>query len=232
LDGEIRTPAPLAGSIGSDTSQTPWQWIKRLSRKLGGPLLSHRNSALAVGFFAAIAIDSILDAGVGPWYEKVFGAPSPPVQHTVDLSSQAHVAPAASQAPVGLLVIAAREEGTADRAVIDAFTDELTDRLSGFPDLRVISRQTANLFLTKSTDVIKLGAEFGVRYVAEARLQPQSTTTRTTVALIDAADGREIWSEWAETPKAGDGVSARFAANIHVQLDHAKHDPAAAHAGQ
>jgi DNA-binding SARP family transcriptional activator/TolB-like protein len=189
---------------------------------LGAPV----KYALALGFFAAIALDTLLDAGIGPWYEKVFAVPFAAGPHTAEVSSQARVATAASHTALPLLVIAVREEGAADRSLIDAFTDEISDHLSGLPGIKVISRRSANLFITKAGDVTKLGPAFGVHYVVEASLQRDGSETWLDVALIDAGSGHELWSERTETPTAELGrlqeqISAQFTAKIQQQLDYA-----------
>jgi TolB-like protein len=116
-----------------------------------------------------------------------------------------------------------REEGSADRYVTDAFTDRLTDSLAHFSDIKVLSRQTAHLFLTKSGDVTRLGSELGVRYVLEASLQPRASSTVINVELIDAAKGVAIWSERAATASAtlerdGTDISEALARNIDTTL--------------
>lgn len=224
-----------ATSIAADVSAPPGQNAPPAIRNKGlgsawAPFATPINYALALGFFAAIALDALLDAGLGPWYEKVFAVPFAADQHTAEISSQARVATAASHMALPLLVIAVRDEGSADRGLIDAFTDEISDHLSGLPGIKVISRRSANLFITKAGDVTKLGPAFGVHYVVEASLQPAASTTRVDVALIDATSGRELWSERTETPTAAlsrmqEDISARFAAEIQLQLDYASGGP-------
>jgi DNA-binding SARP family transcriptional activator/TolB-like protein len=210
---------PVSGKAAATDRARHRAEPSRLPPRALRAVFSLRGYALAVGFFAALGIDTILDAGVGPWYDKVFGAPSSAAQHTADLSSQARSLSPATP----LLVIAAREEGSADRAVIDAVTDEIAKDLSGRSGIKVLSRQTANWFLTTAGDVTKLGSAFGAQYVVEASLEPQATTTRIHVALLDATSGRTIWSEWIDTPRGvlsrvRAGIGAQFAASIRLAL--------------
>lgn len=236
VNAAVSTASPVAEPSLSEAASSPvrrasrWRVVKRYARRYG----------IVLGFFVAIAIDSILDAGVGPWYEKVFGETAIAVQPVAELSSQsrggrtvgeaqgrssdpAANARAAGAGAVPLLVIASREEGSADRYVTDAFTDQLTDSLAHFSGIKVLSRQTAHLFLTKSGDVTRLGSELGVRYVLEASLQPRASSTVINVQLIDTAKGVAIWSERAATASAtlergGTDISEALARNVDMRL--------------
>ncbi len=192
-----------------------------------------RRYGLLIGCVGALAVDSIIDAGVGPLWEKLFDATPAQGEHVTSISSQSrNIGVAQAElvskvtphyAALPLLVIAAREEGDVDRIVTDGFTDELIDRLSRFSDIRILSRQTANMFLTKSGDVRRIGAELGALYVVEASAHRQTDMLRINIALVDASNGLDIWSDRAEVAAAAlqsdrNGMSADVAGRIHAKL--------------
>jgi TolB-like protein len=217
---------PAAARHGWRGSTDRWGYrrtIRYYSRRYG----------ILIGCVGALAVDSIIDAGVGPLWEKLFGATPALGEHATSISSQSRsigfartglatstVTP--QHAPLPLLVIAFREEGDADRVVTDGFTDELIGQLSRYSDIKLLSRETANLFLTRSSDVTRIGAELGAPYVVKTSVHRQADSIRINIELIDASTGSQVWSERAEAAAAtledNREISTGLADRIHVKL--------------
>ncbi|MCC6889860.1 MAG: tetratricopeptide repeat protein [Hyphomicrobiales bacterium] len=80
------------------------------------------------------------------------------------------------------------------RTLADMMTDDLTNMLSRVPTFRVISRQTARTFRTRSIDVAEVGRELGVHYALEGSLRMQGDRVRVAVELTDTTTRTVVWS--------------------------------------
>ena len=80
----------------------------------------------------------------------------------------------------------------------EAMTEEITADLSRIPDAVVIARSSAESYRGKAVDARQVGRELGVRYVLEGQLDRAGETIRLTLQLVDAANGRTLWSERIE----------------------------------
>jgi TolB-like protein/DNA-binding SARP family transcriptional activator/Tfp pilus assembly protein PilF len=74
-------------------------------------------------------------------------------------------------------------------------TNGLIDDLSHIAQIRVIARQTSQLYEGHPVDVAAIGTELGVRYVIDGSVQYQAPRLRITVSLIDTVSRLEIWSQ-------------------------------------
>lgn len=243
LDTVATAPNAPYGNATPIAAAAPFEWAparpgwRELAARWGyrrALLYYSRRYGILIGCVGALTVDTILDAGVGPLWEKLFDATPALGEHATSVSSQSRSIGLAGtglatttvtpqHAALPLLVIAFREEGDADRVVTDGFTDELIGRLSRFSDIKVLSRETANMFLTRSSDVTRIGAELGAPYVVKTSVHRQADTMRINVELIDASNGVEVWSEQADAAAATlegnrDDISTGLAARIHVKL--------------
>jgi TolB-like protein/DNA-binding SARP family transcriptional activator/Flp pilus assembly protein TadD len=92
--------------------------------------------------------------------------------------------------------------GTPEAKIAAQITDDLINDLSRTPSVRVISRQTSNLYRGRAVDVAAIGVELGVRYVIDGSLRRQDGTLRINVALIDTRTRLQIWSDRFESPES------------------------------
>ena len=105
-----------------------------------------------------------------------------------------------------------------EKFLADRVTDDLINDLSRVPALRVIARQTSRLYAGRSVDVAAVGAELGVHYVVEGRIQLQDERIRINVALIDPTTRLQVWSDRFERDQ-----TERFAAQDEIARSIARH---------
>jgi len=77
----------------------------------------------------------------------------------------------------------------------DGLSEELIAVLAKIPDLKVIGRSSSFLFKGKSDDSKAIGEKLGVAHLVEGSVRKQGDRVRIVAELINAADGRSLWSE-------------------------------------
>ena len=74
-------------------------------------------------------------------------------------------------------------------------TEDISNGLSDFSYLLVLSRSAVNGLAADTADVRQIGRELGARYVLQGAIRSAGATTRITVQLVDANNGTQIWAE-------------------------------------
>jgi len=82
-----------------------------------------------------------------------------------------------------------------DEYFSNGLTEDIITALSRFSDLFVIARNSTFQFKGESVDVRDVGRQLGARYVLEGSVRRSQDHLRVTVQLLDAADGKHLWSE-------------------------------------
>ena len=77
----------------------------------------------------------------------------------------------------------------------DGLSEELIAVLTKVPDLKVIGRSSSFLFKGKPDDSKTIGEKLGVAHLIEGSVRKQGDRVRIVAELINAADGRSLWSE-------------------------------------
>jgi adenylate cyclase len=88
----------------------------------------------------------------------------------------------------------------ADRYLADGITEDLTTDLSHVPGTFVIARASAYSYRGKATDVRRIGAELGVRYVVTGSVRRLGTMLRVNAQLISTESGAQLWSDRFDQP--------------------------------
>lgn len=73
--------------------------------------------------------------------------------------------------------------------------EEILNSLARFSELKVIARTSSFAFRGKQQGVAAIAAALRVRYVLEGSVRRAGKRIRITAQLIDAGDGRHLWSE-------------------------------------
>ncbi|HLI17222.1 MAG TPA: tetratricopeptide repeat protein [Rhodanobacteraceae bacterium] len=81
------------------------------------------------------------------------------------------------------------------RYLSDGLTEELIFRLARMPRLRVTARTSSFVFRDKAVDVREAARRLGVAHVLEGSVQPSGNRLRVRVALVDARNGYELWTD-------------------------------------
>jgi len=80
--------------------------------------------------------------------------------------------------------------------VADGLTDALIDDLAKIGGaLRVISRASTEVYVTKPAPTAQIGRELNVDAIVEGSVAREGNLVRVTAALIEAATGRRMWGE-------------------------------------
>jgi len=77
----------------------------------------------------------------------------------------------------------------------DGLSEELIAVLAKIPGLKIIGRNSSFLFKGKSDDSHSIGEKLGVANLLEGSVRKQGDRVRIVAELINAADGRALWSE-------------------------------------
>ena len=77
----------------------------------------------------------------------------------------------------------------------DGLSEELIAVLAKITDLKVIGRGSSFLFKGKSDDSKTIGEKLGVAHLIEGSVRKQGDRVRIVAELINATDGRSLWSE-------------------------------------
>ena len=104
---------------------------------------------------------------------------------------------AGSSAPLKSLVVLPFENYSKDpqnEYLADGFTEELTNQLAQWRELRVVARTSAFLFKGKAVDVREIGRKLNVDAVLEGSCVRQADRIKITAQLSRAADGYHLWS--------------------------------------
>ena len=87
----------------------------------------------------------------------------------------------------------------ADEYLSDGLTDELTNELANWKDLRVVARTSAYQYKGRGEDVRKIGRELNADAVLEGSLAKQGDHVRIRAQLNRTADGYHLWSQSYDT---------------------------------
>jgi len=77
----------------------------------------------------------------------------------------------------------------------DGMTEELINALTRLQSLRVIARNSAFGVQAREQDPRRIGERLGVRHLLRGTVRQSGDRLRVTTQLIDAAEGRYLWSE-------------------------------------
>jgi transcriptional activator of cad operon len=82
----------------------------------------------------------------------------------------------------------------------DGMTEELIDKLSKIPGLRVSAPTSSFYFKGKRIPLTDIAKSLAVAYVLDGSVRKSDTTLRIAVRLIRAADGYVVWTETYDRP--------------------------------
>ncbi|MEO8099102.1 MAG: hypothetical protein ABI811_15470 [Acidobacteriota bacterium] len=82
----------------------------------------------------------------------------------------------------------------------DGFSEEVIDRLTSIPDLRVAARTSAFEFKKNPLDIREIGRRLNVDALVEGSIRRGGDTVRITAQLVRSSDGIHIWSKSWDRP--------------------------------
>ena len=113
-----------------------------------------------------------------------------------------HLPPPTLKQPINAIVVLPFEDYSPDHKdeyIADGMTEELTNDLAQWRDLRVVARTSAFAFKGKGEDVRDIGRQLGVDAVLEGSFTRQGDQVRITAQLNRTTDGYHLWSHSFET---------------------------------
>ena len=114
---------------------------------------------------------------------------------TTTTSSVSSIASTISAKSVAVLPLVNTSGDPSNEYFSDGLSEELIAVLAKIPDLKVIGRSSSFLFKGKSADSGAIGQKLGVAHLIEGSVRKQGERVRIVAELINATDGRSIWSE-------------------------------------
>jgi TolB-like protein/Flp pilus assembly protein TadD len=101
----------------------------------------------------------------------------------------------------------------------DGLSEELIAVLAKIPGLKIIGRSSSFLFKGKSDDSRTIGEKLGVTNLLEGSVRKEGDRVRIVAELINAADGRTLWSETYDRELKGVfAVQSEIATAVTEQL--------------
>jgi transcriptional activator of cad operon len=105
----------------------------------------------------------------------------------------------------------------------DGMTEELIDRLSKIPGLRVPPPTASFFFKGKQLTVAAMAKSLGVTYVLDGSVRKSATKLRISARLVRAADGYVVWSETYDRPSVDklqvqDDIAREVAQELRVAI--------------
>jgi TolB-like protein/Flp pilus assembly protein TadD len=153
-------------------------------------LRSRRNGILLAAGLAVVVVALATLLANKVWLAKPVTAEKPAGQVTA-----APAAPAISDKSVAVLPFVDMSEKKDQEYFSDGLSEELIDRLTKIPDLRVPARTSSFYFKGKSEDIPTIARRLMVAHVLEGSVRKSGMNLRITAQLVRADNGYHLWSQ-------------------------------------
>src|SRR5256712_4402690 len=105
----------------------------------------------------------------------------------------------------------------------DGITEGIIDRLSGLPNIRVISRTSAFRYKKRDIEPQKVGKELGVEALVTGRVIQRGDDLSVSVELVDAREDKQLWGEQysrklADITSVQQDIATAISGNLRVRL--------------
>ncbi|HJT81251.1 MAG TPA: adenylate/guanylate cyclase domain-containing protein, partial [Chthoniobacterales bacterium] len=170
-------------SVAMDLFRIVLPWEQAQNAELGATTVRRRS--LPVSRLAWIGAAVLLAlAGAGWWIAHQSTSPSAPgVERTVGHKS------------IAVLPLVNTSGDPNNEYFSDGLSEELIAVLAKIPDLTVIGRSSSFLFKGQSSDSASIGQKLGVAHLIEGSVRRQGDRVRIVAELIQASNGRSLWSD-------------------------------------
>jgi serine/threonine protein kinase len=192
-----------------------------LSYRLAKYVLRRRTAltvaTLALSLVGALAYEVMRQVASGPVLPAGSGT-----KQELALQNLAFV-PAATDKSIVVLPFVDMSEKHDQEFFSDGLSEELIDRLSHSPDLKVIARTSSFQFKGKNEDVRTIANKLGVANLLEGSVRRSGQALRITAQLVRAEDGTHLWSqtydrELSDIFKIQDDIAGTVAHSLQVAL--------------
>jgi transcriptional activator of cad operon len=186
-DSVYQAVASLRRLLGDDPKQPTYiATVPRLGYRMVAPVSpweQSEKSAPRLGawtLWVAVAVCAAI-AGGFLFYSKGVGTPQPAKS-------------------IAVLPFLDLTDAMNHEAFADGMTEELIDKLSKIPGLRVPSATSSFYFKNKKMTVAEIGKALGVAYVLDGSIRRSKTSLRVAARLVRAENGYVMWSETYDRP--------------------------------
>jgi serine/threonine protein kinase/tetratricopeptide (TPR) repeat protein len=105
----------------------------------------------------------------------------------------------------------------------DGITEGIIDRLSGLPNLKVISRTSAFHYKKRDINPQKVGRELGVEALVTGRVVQHGDDLAVSAELVDAREDKQLWGEqysrrMADAASVQQEIATAISGNLRVRL--------------
>jgi TolB-like protein len=105
----------------------------------------------------------------------------------------------------------------------DGITEGVIDRLSGLPNLKVISRTSAFRYKQRDIEPQKVAKELGVEALVTGRVVQRGDDLSVSAELVDAREDKQLWGEQysrkvADTASVQQEIANAISGNLRVRL--------------
>jgi serine/threonine-protein kinase len=162
-----------------------------VARHVTAPVPSIRTAAERVPAW----LDQVIQRALAKQPDERFSTSGEMARALVPAGPTEVVAPRRAERSLAVLPFANLSPDPENEYFADGMTDELINALAKLPGLRVVSRTSAFAFKGRQQDVRSIGAQLGVESVVEGSVRRAGRRLRTSVQLVNVADGYQLWSE-------------------------------------
>ena len=179
--------------------------------------------ALALGYFIWESRFSAREA------VEVSHSGDQPIETAVDGSEQARAVQESKETvdrSVAVLPFVNMSSDEEQAYFSDGLTEEILNRLSQLPELRVPGRTSSFKYKGQNLDLREIADELGVAHVLEGSVRRSGNQVRITAQLIRADDGTHLWSQTYDRAiddifRPQDEIAEQVATGLDVMLDEA-----------
>jgi eukaryotic-like serine/threonine-protein kinase len=105
----------------------------------------------------------------------------------------------------------------------DGITEGVIDRLSGLPNLKVISRTSAFRYKQREIEPRKVAQELGVQALVTGRVTQRGDELSVSAELVDAREDKQLWGErysrkLAEIDTVQQAIATAISENLRIRL--------------
>jgi serine/threonine protein kinase len=105
----------------------------------------------------------------------------------------------------------------------DGITEGVIDRLSGLPNVKVISRTSAFRYKKRDIEPQKVGRDLGVEALVTGRVLQRGDDLSISVELVDAREDKQLWGEQysrkiADTASVQQEIATAISGNLRLRL--------------
>jgi adenylate cyclase len=177
-------------------------------------LLSRRNRWVALMIAIVVVLGTII---IAIWKTHMKNNPS----DVASIEKMAFTLP--DEPSIAVLPFVNMSGDPKQEYLADGLAEEIINGLSKCPHIFVIARNSSFTYKGKPVKVQQIAEEMGVRYVLEGSIQKSGDRVRTTLQLIDALTGQQLFSErydWKlkEILAMQDEITMRILDGVQVKL--------------